>query len=94
MHPSKAASDRFPSLRDRMSSFCRLSLRERTSFRGAKGDYGPLNAVKTRPKSRIDWPAWIALAWAIVFGVLYVEMILRCRAPGLHAAIRRALFSS
>jgi hypothetical protein len=41
-------------------------------------------------KSRsIDWRGWLSLAWMIGFGVLYVAMILREKAPGLLARISR-----
>jgi hypothetical protein len=42
------------------------------------------------PRS-IDWPGWICLAWADGAGILYVRMILECRAPGVLAALGRWL---
>jgi hypothetical protein len=29
--------------------------------------------------SKIDWRGWIVLAWAIVFGLRYIAMIIECR---------------
>jgi hypothetical protein len=37
----------------------------------------------------IDWRGWLSLAWMVGFGVLYVAMILREKAPGLLARISR-----
>jgi len=55
----------------------RLSLRARTSFRGAKGDY------------RVpDWRAWIALAWALGWGWAYVIMVGHARAPQVLTWLR------
>ena len=45
---------------------------------------------RSEHRSRIDWLGWFALAWAVFFGLLYAEMIVRSRAPGLRAAIQRA----
>ncbi len=39
--------------------------------------------------SRIDVKAWIALAWAVGFGLLYAEMVLRTKAPAVWMAARR-----
>jgi hypothetical protein len=36
-----------------------------------------------------DWRGWLSLAWMVGFGVLYVAMILREKAPGLLARISR-----
>jgi hypothetical protein len=36
-----------------------------------------------------DWRSWLSLAWMVGFGVLYVAMILREKAPGLVARISR-----
>jgi hypothetical protein len=36
----------------------------------------------------VDWRAWLALAWATWFAVLYVRTVLECRAPELLAALR------
>jgi hypothetical protein len=47
---------------------------------------------EVRRAVRIDWPAWIALAWAVVFAAIYTFTILEARAPALVAAIRRAVF--
>ncbi|MDB5353410.1 MAG: hypothetical protein JWN86_4657 [Planctomycetota bacterium] len=44
-------------------------------------------AVGRRP----DLLGWLALIWAVVFGLMYAEMIVRSRAPGLLAAVRRAV---
>ncbi|WP_435010668.1 hypothetical protein P12x_001947 [Tundrisphaera lichenicola] len=41
----------------------------------------------TRPTLRIDWRAWLALAWAAWFGCLYARMVLEERAPGILRAI-------
>jgi hypothetical protein len=41
-----------------------------------------------------DLLAMVALAWALVFGVLYAEMIVRARMPRLAAVIRRVAGSS
>jgi hypothetical protein len=38
----------------------------------------------------IDWPGWLALAWAAWFGVLYARMVLEERAPRVLRAIERA----
>jgi hypothetical protein len=38
-----------------------------------------------------DWRAWLALAWALWFGVLYARMVMIERAPGLLHAIERAV---
>lgn len=44
----------------------------------------------TAPHSRhIDWRGWIAFAWALAFGILYAEMLLKARAPGGIAAAAR-----
>ncbi len=37
---------------------------------------------------RIDWRGWLALGWAAWFGLLYGEMLLERRAPGVLAALR------
>jgi hypothetical protein len=42
-------------------------------------------------RRRPDYLGWLALAWAIAFGILYAEMMIRARAPGLAAAIRRIM---
>lgn len=44
----------------------------------------------SRAPARLDVAGWFALAWAVGFGLLYAEMILRHRAPGLLAAVRHA----
>ena len=38
---------------------------------------------------RCDWRAWLALAWAVGFGLLYARMVLEERAPGLLAMVGR-----
>jgi hypothetical protein len=38
-----------------------------------------------------DWRTWLALAWAVWFGVLYGRMVLDERAPGVLRAIERAV---
>jgi hypothetical protein len=35
----------------------------------------------------VDWRSWLSLAWMTVFGVLYLLMILREKAPGLLARL-------
>jgi hypothetical protein len=40
-------------------------------------------------RGSIDWRGWLSLAWMVGFGVLYVAMILREKAPGLLARISR-----
>ena len=44
-----------------------------------------------RTTRRFDWPTWLALAWALWFGVLYARMVLDERAPGVLRAIERAV---
>lgn len=39
-----------------------------------------------------DWRAWLALIWAVGFGLLYVKTVLYARAPGLLAAMRHLFF--
>jgi hypothetical protein len=43
------------------------------------------------PRRSPDLLGWLALLWAVIFGLMYAEMILRNRAPGLLAAARRAV---
>ena len=38
-----------------------------------------------------SWRAWLALAWALWFGLLYGRMVLDERAPGVLRAIGRAV---
>jgi hypothetical protein len=38
----------------------------------------------------LDWRAWLALAWAVWFGVFYVRMVLEERAPRVLRVIERA----
>ena len=38
----------------------------------------------------IDWRAWLALAWAAWFGLLYGAMLLDRRAPRVLAMLHRA----
>lgn len=45
-----------------------------------------------RPARRaIDWRAWLVLAWAAWFGLLYARMVLDERAPAVLPAIGRAV---
>lgn len=44
-----------------------------------------------RDRGAGDLLGWLALAWAGAFGLLYAEMIVQSRAPGLLAAVRRAM---
>jgi hypothetical protein len=45
---------------------------------------------RSEAKSRAtDWRAWLALAWAAWFGVLYARMVLDERAPGVLRKIER-----
>lgn len=37
-----------------------------------------------------DWRGWLALAWAVGFGLLYARMVLAERAPGLLDRVARA----
>ncbi len=39
---------------------------------------------------RFDWRGWLALAWALWFGVRYARMVLDARAPGLVAMFDRS----
>jgi hypothetical protein len=48
------------------------------------------DSTATDSKNRIDWRAWLALAWAGWFGVLYARMVLEERAPRALRAIERA----
>jgi hypothetical protein len=41
-------------------------------------------------RGKPDWRAWLALAWAAWFGVLYARMVLEERAPGVLLAIELA----
>lgn len=34
-----------------------------------------------------DWRSWLALAWMLVFGLLYVAMMIKEKAPGLWARL-------
>ncbi|HEV3167163.1 MAG TPA: hypothetical protein VGZ22_24355 [Isosphaeraceae bacterium] len=45
-------------------------------------------AREVAPSRPIDWRGWLALAWAVAFGSLYVRMVILERAPGLAAALR------
>jgi len=38
-----------------------------------------------------DWRGWLALTWAVGFGLLYIGMVLDERAPGLWLAIARRI---
>ena len=46
-------------------------------------------ARSTDQRQPIDWPAWFALAWAGVFGLLYGRMVLEERAPKVLRAVER-----
>lgn len=35
----------------------------------------------------VDWRAWIALAWVVVFGVLYTRTVVEQRGPKIRAAL-------
>jgi len=37
------------------------------------------------PRKSDDWRSWLALAWMVGFGLLYLLMIVREKAPGLLA---------
>jgi len=39
------------------------------------------------PRPPIDWRAWLALAWAVWFGWLYLLMVIHERAPGVARAL-------
>jgi hypothetical protein len=45
------------------------------------------------PARPIDWRAWVALGWALWFGLLYARMVLSARAPGALRSIGRVLDS-
>lgn len=47
-------------------------------------------ADSTASRSRVDWKSWLALAWAVWFGILYVRMVLEERAPRALQAIEQA----
>jgi hypothetical protein len=52
------------------------------------------NQVTTTAASRLRWNdavGWIALAWALFFGALYVRMMVEAKAPGAISALRRFL---
>jgi hypothetical protein len=49
-----------------------------------------LDSTSSSSKLRIDWRGWLALAWAVWFGVLYARMVLEERAPRVLRAIERA----
>ena len=38
-------------------------------------------------QSVIDWKSWLGLAWMVGFGLFYVLMIVREKAPGLLARV-------
>ncbi len=40
-------------------------------------------------RPRVDWRGWLALAWALWFGLLYARMVLDERGPGVLRAIER-----
>lgn len=63
----------------------------RPEIRDSRVGRHALRDLGSRASGRPDWPGRFALAWAIVFGLLYAEMLLRSRAPGLLAAIRRSV---
>lgn len=41
-----------------------------------------------------DWRGWLALAWALGFGLLYTGMVLRERAPGVLRVLGRLAASA
>ena len=43
------------------------------------------------PARTVDWRGWLSLAWMLVFGLLYLAMIVREKAPGLMARLSRGL---
>jgi hypothetical protein len=45
-------------------------------------------AAERNPRP-IDWRTWLALAWALWFGVLYGRMVITERAPGVLHVIGR-----
>ncbi|WP_199756780.1 hypothetical protein [Tautonia sociabilis] len=48
-----------------------------------------LRSEPTTGSPRRDWRSWLALCWAVVFGLLYARMVLQERAPGVWEAIRQ-----
>ena len=40
---------------------------------------------ETRP--RIDWRAWLTLAWVVWFGILYGKMVVEQRGEKIRAAL-------
>ena len=37
----------------------------------------------------VDWKSWLSFAWMAAFGVLYLLMIVREKAPGLLSRLSR-----
>jgi hypothetical protein len=48
------------------------------------------NSPRPRARRPIDWAGWIALAWALAFGLLYARMIVEQKAPRLLSLVRYA----
>jgi hypothetical protein len=46
-------------------------------------------AMTLNKRNAIDWRSWLALVWAVWFGLLYSRMVLEERAPGALRAIER-----
>jgi hypothetical protein len=40
-----------------------------------------------KPRQTIDWLALAALVWALGFGAIYAEMVVRVKAPRLARAV-------
>jgi hypothetical protein len=40
-------------------------------------------------KRTVDWRGWLSLMWMLGFGLLYLAMIVREKAPGLIARLSR-----
>jgi hypothetical protein len=43
------------------------------------------------PTGKVDWRGWLSLGWMVGFGLLYLAMIVREKAPGLLARLSRGL---
>ena len=39
------------------------------------------------PRTHVDWKSWLALVWMVGFGLLYLAMIVREKAPSLLSRI-------
>ena len=44
-------------------------------------------ACKQNPRKATDWLALAALVWALGFGAIYAEMVVRVKAPRLARAV-------